>query len=358
MEWHDDELGDHLDDHDGSHYEQVGGDLADIPDTDIESGKDIGIDLGVGEQSFADLEPEPEPDTELDLDELGDGEGTSGAPVSGDEPGAHDHEWDKAQDPSVDDLGGFIVLDDNVAAQLEGSLNTNELMTLVEEAREFYSVRLVEVNGIIKPFGEPDDVQLWLLHVRQGRRHWSKDRRTLLSPLSNSREYQVKASQDAAEKAEYDRQRYRRNKAEGNLPSKAEKDIQRRCHEHCLRRVRAARKTPAFRECLDEDDVKVFEARVYDEAQVAYMSKHLAKGIEAAHKEERKARARGIKSIMLQRGIGKTQANRLWNEMEKRVEELLAIVARGPDAYNTQKEIDEYQQEIAETMAAMREHSR
>lgn len=356
MEWHgDDDLGDHLDDHDGSHYEQAGGDLADIADFDIESGKDIGIDLAVSERSFADLEIEDATDTELDLDSIEDGTVASGAPVTGDEPGAQDHE---SQNPSVGDLGGFTVLDENIAAQIEGSLNTNELMTLVEEAREFYAVRLVEVNGRIKPFGDYEDVQLWLRHVRQGRRHWSKDRRTTFSPMRNSREYQIKVMRDAAEKAERDRERYLRKKFEGTLPRKsaAEKELAQKCHEHCLRKVRAARKTPAFRECMDEDDVKVFEARVYDEAQVAYMSKHLAKGLDAAHKEERKARARGIKSIMLQRGVGKSYANRLWNEMEERVEELLVIVAKGPDAYNTKKEIEEAQQEIAETMAAMREH--
>lgn len=353
MDWHDDELGDHGDDHDASHYEQAGGDLADISDSDIEQGRDVGIEFGVSDSTFADLEPEADDTADLDPDEIGDGDG-----LSGDEGQADDYEARLQGETDLDALGGSFVLDDALARQIEGSLNTSEMISLAEEAHEFYGVRLIEINGRIKPYGDPEDVQLWLRHVRQGRRHWSKDRRTTVAPLGNSREYGVKDKQDAIEKSWYDRERYQRQKAEGLTRKPTSKSVEQRCHEHCQRKVRAARKTERFRSLLDEDEVKAFEDRVYDEAKVTYMANHLAKEIEAAQKEERKARARGVKSIQLQRGIGRTQANKLWNEMEQRVEELLEIIQKGPNAYNTQKEIDEYAQELAETMAAMREHQR
>lgn len=368
MDWNDDELGDHLDDADGYHYEMVGRDLADMPEQDIEDdsdsdteqgteegieeGNDFGIDLGVSETVFADLETDvlANEEAELDPDLIGEGDG-----LSGDEGQA----WERESEPNVDALSGAFVLDDALAAQIEGSLNTSELMALTEEAREFYNVRLVEINGGIRPFGEREDVDLWLRHVRQGRRHWAKDRRSTVSPLGNSREYQVRAALDAGEKAEADAIRYRKKKAEGDLTRKpaSEKELAQKCHEHCLYKVRQARKTKAFRSLLDEGEVELFEASAYDEAKVAYMAKNLSKVIEAAQREERKARTRGVKSIMLQRGIGKTQANRIWNEMEERIKELLTIIQKGPDAYNTQVEINQFITEMAEIKAAMREHS-
>lgn len=359
MDWNDDELGDHLDDADGSYFEQAGGDLADISDQDIEKGKDVGIELGVTEQAFADLEPEAADEAlEIDPDAIGDGEGTSG-----DEGGAVDTQWEKEREPDIENLEGSVVLSDALASQLEGSLNTSEMMSLIEEAREHYGVRLLEINGRMKPFGEPEDVQKFLKAFQSSRRYMTADGRHEFSDWKNSREYRVADKINLVIKAAEQRDRDRFNRLIGKKRVKKERTIEERVEEGVKRKVRDVRRTSEeFRSIKLKDD----RDRYIDRLEVEHRAKLTAKYEREAERAKDKAtkdalkvtkaeRSHALKIIAAQTGKSELTARRKLDDLIARLTEINTILSEPPNALHTVSDRRKLQDEAEMINARLRD---
>ena len=356
MDWNDDELGDHLDDADGSYFEQAGGDLADISDQDIEKGKDVGIDLGVTEQAFADLEPEAQ-DEELehDPDSVGDGEGTSG-----DEGGAQDEQWEKEKEPDIEALDGLI-LDDALASQLEGSLNTSEIMSLIEEAREHYGVRLLEINGRMKPFGEPEDVQKFLKDFVASRMYMTPDGRHEFSDWQNRREYLAADKRTLIIKAaeQRDRDRFNRLIGKGKKRVKKERTIEERVEEGVKRKVRDVRRTSEEFLSLPTKEAK---DRYLDQLRVEHGARLRAKYERAAEKATKEAmkvtkaeRSHALKIIAAETGKSELTARRKLDDLITRLTEINTILSEPPNALHTVSDRKKLQDEAEMINARLRD---
>ena len=357
MDWNDDELGDHLDDADGSYFEQAGGDLADISDQDIEKGKDVGIDLGVTEQAFADLEPEPaDEEIEHDPDSVGDGEGTSG-----DEGGAQDEQWEKEKEPDIENLEGSVVLSDALASQLEGSLNTSEMMSLIEEARVHYGVRLVEVNGRLKPFGEPADVQEFLKAFQSSRRYMTADGRIEFSDWQNRREYLAADKRNLIIKAaeQSDRDRFNRLIGKGKKRVKKDRTIEERVEEGVKRKVRDVRRTSEEFLSLPTKEAK---DRYLDQLKVEHGAKLRAKYERAAEKATKEAikvtkaeRSHALKIIAAETGKSELTARRKLDDLITRLTEINTILSEPPNALHTVSDRRKLQDEAEMINARLRD---
>jgi hypothetical protein len=356
MDWNDDELGDHLDDADGSYYEQAG-DLAEITDQDIAQGKDVGITFGVSEPAFADLEPEAADEAlEIDPNAIGDGEGTSG-----DEGGAWDEQWEKEREPDIENLEGSIVLSDALASQLEGSLNTSEWMSMIEEAREFYKVRLVEINGRMKPFGEPADVQEFLKAFQSSRRYMTADGRIEFSDWQNRREYLTNEKRSLVIKAaeQRDRDRFNRLISKGKKRIKKNRTVEERVEDGVKRKVREVRRTSEEFRSLTTIEAK---ERYIDQLTVEHGAKLRAKyerAAEKATKEARKVtkaeRSHALKIIAAETGKSELTARRKLDDLITRLTEINTILSEPPNALHTKSDRKKLQDEAEMINARLRD---